>query len=168
MDEIEIIYLDMDGVLCDFHTEFKIKSGVSTVQYEAEHGTKKFWEFINDQGLSFWSEMTPMQDMEELKSFVFDNFLRIGILSSSSKKNGSVHADAGKRLWLQKYNFSSQISDNDIIIVDSAKDKQIYAKPGRILVDDYEKNINSWRAKGGIGIKHVNANKTIKELYKYV
>ena len=72
MDEIEIIYLDMDGVLCDFHTEFKIKSGVSTVQYEAEHGTKKFWEFVNDQGLSFWSEMTPMQDMEELKSFVFD------------------------------------------------------------------------------------------------
>jgi len=168
MNEVEIIYLDMDGVLCDFHTEFKIRAGVDTVQYEAEHGTKKFWEFINEQGISFWSEMAPMKDMDELKSFVFDNFLEIGILSSSSRKNGSIHAEEGKRLWLQKHNFTSEIKDNNIIIVDSARDKQNYAKPGRILVDDYVRNINSWKERGGIGIKHVNAKKTISELYKYV
>lgn len=168
MNDIEIIYLDMDGVLCDFHAQFKKLAGADTHQYEAEHGTKNFWKFINKQGLSFWSDMIPMGDMEELKSFVFDNFLRVGILSSSSKKNGSTYAEEGKRLWLQKHKFISQIADTDIIIVDSAQDKKNYAKPGRVLIDDYIRNIEAWNSKGGIGIQHISAKNTIGELYKYV
>lgn len=180
MTDIEIIYLDMDGVLCDFHLEFKIKSGVDVAEYEKTKGSQSLWKFINDAGVDFWENMTPMKDMEDLKSFVFKNFVRVGILSSSSKKNGSIYADEGKRLWLKKYNFTSQIDASDIIIVGSAQDKQKYAGPGKILVDDYKNNIDSWRAKGGIGIQHFNANRTIgdlerinaeriiKELYRYV
>ena len=33
-----------------------------------------------------------------------------------------------------------------------------------ILIDDYNKNIREWEAKGGIGILHTDVGKTINEL----
>ena len=35
---------------------------------------------------------------------------------------------------------------------------------GKILIDDYDKNIREWEAKGGIGIHHTDVGKTISEL----
>jgi hypothetical protein len=34
------------------------------------------------------------------------------------------------------------------------------------LIDDYEKNIKEWVAKGGIGIRHINSMNTISQLRK--
>jgi hypothetical protein len=33
-----------------------------------------------------------------------------------------------------------------------------------VLIDDYDKNIREWEAKGGIGIHHTDVGKTISEL----
>jgi uncharacterized protein YbaR (Trm112 family) len=35
-----------------------------------------------------------------------------------------------------------------------------------LLIDDYEKNIKEWVAKGGIGIRHINSINTISQLRK--
>ena len=47
--------------------------------------------------------------------------------------------------------------------------KQFYAttagKPN-ILIDDFDKNIKEWEAKGGIGVHHISISKTIGELKK--
>ena len=44
--------------------------------------------------------------------------------------------------------------------------KQTYASPASILIDDYEKNTKEFTARGGTGITFKNANQTIAELKK--
>ena len=39
-----------------------------------------------------------------------------------------------------------------------------YANEHSILIDDMQKNIDQWKAAGGIGILHTNAKDTIKKL----
>ena len=43
----------------------------------------------------------------------------------------------------------------------------MYAKPNRILIDDYSETIERWRAAGGKGILHTSADDTIKQLKMY-
>lgn len=167
-DEL-MVYLDMDGVLCEFEKEFqKISHGVLPNDYEREHGTKKYWNLILEQGIGFWENMEPTVDMIELKTYVFSNFLRIGILSSSSRKtHGSNIPIHGKMKFLRSRGFLSHIPKGNVIITDSAQDKKNYAWGNKILVDDYDKNIRSWQGAGGIGILHKSARQTIKELNRY-
>jgi hypothetical protein len=44
--------------------------------------------------------------------------------------------------------------------------KQLFAGPNRILIDDMKQTIDEWNAKGGIGIFHTSAADTIKQLKK--
>lgn len=48
-------------------------------------------------------------------------------------------------------------------------DKKLYANENSILIDDEQKNIDAWKGKRGIGIKHdsTNVQATIDELKKY-
>lgn len=48
-------------------------------------------------------------------------------------------------------------------------DKKLYANANSILIDDEQKNIDAWKDKSGIGIKHdsTNVQATIDELKKY-
>jgi hypothetical protein len=48
----------------------------------------------------------------------------------------------------------------------SRANKQLFAEPNRILIDDMQKTIDEWNAKGGIGIFHSSAANTITELKK--
>lgn len=47
--------------------------------------------------------------------------------------------------------------------ITSRKEKQNYSDQGSILIDDM-KNIDEWLLRGGIGILHISAENTIKEL----
>lgn len=56
------IFCDMDGVLCDFDRRFEQFGGMLPYKYEAENGTKKFWELIDSIDAQFWSKMSWMTD----------------------------------------------------------------------------------------------------------
>ena len=65
--------------------------------------------------------------------------------------------------WLKK---NTEFKRGNIHLVKRAQ-KQSYAKTNEkpnILIDDYPKNIKEWENKGGIGIHHTDAGKTISEL----
>jgi hypothetical protein len=163
------IMLDMDGVLCTFEEDFNQLTGKHPDDYEEEVGEKKYWNFILDQGSYFWENLNPTKDMEILKEYVFSNFLRIGILSSSCRKvHGSNVVKQGKLKWLKRHGFLNKIPNSNIIIVDSARDKKKYAWGNKILVDDYDRNVKEWIGAGGIGIHHTSARDTIKQLLRYV
>ena len=148
------IYCDMDGVLCDFDKRFmEFSNGIPPSRYESEFGKKAFWKLISGQGVKFWVDIPWMSDGKQLWDYI--KSYNPSLLSAPSMEESSR---SGKRLWV----------DNEIpgtkLILRSAEQKQEFAKPNAILIDDRPSNIEQWRAKGGIGILHTSANKTIEQL----
>jgi len=151
------IYSDMDGVLTDFEASFeKYSDGIPPREYENKFGKSEFWKLIDKKGkVGFWVGMPWMVDGKEYWDYIknYDTEL----LSSPSYSDTSK---LGKRLWVR--NNLPGIKLN----LARAADKQKYAAPNHILIDDRVSNIEQWKSQGGIGILHTSAADTIKQLQK--
>lgn len=138
------IYCDMDGVLTNFEARFEHFSGMHPKIYENTYGTPAFWELIDVKvGIKFWSQMDWMPQGKMLWDFIAPH--RPQLLTSPSRDNNSR---LGKNLWV-KENFEVPPK----VIFAYSKDKQRYASPTSILIDDKKSNIREWIAAGGIGIR---------------
>ena len=85
------------------------------------------------------------------------------ILSAYSTKD--ANSRKGKYNWLRK---NAKLTQKSRIHLVMREDKQKYAmttdgKPN-LLIDDYIKNVNEWKAKGGIGVHHTSPSDTIAQL----
>jgi hypothetical protein len=150
------IYSDMDGVLTDFDDAFlKTSDGILPSEYERTYGKDKFWGLIDNKGVGFWVGMPWMSDGKQYWDYIKQ--YTPTLLSSPSRSESSR---LGKRLWVR-----NQLPGTKLILA-QAKDKQKYAKPNRILIDDRISNITEWRSQGGIGILHTSAPTTIIKLKK--
>jgi hypothetical protein len=148
------IYCDMDGVLCDFDKRFmEFSNGIPPSRYESEFGKEAFWKLVNGKGVGYWVGIPWMPDGEQLWNYI--KSYNPSLLSSPSMEKSSR---LGKRLWTR-----NNIPGTKLILR-QAEQKQEFAKPNAILIDDRTLNIEQWRAKGGIGIIHTSANETIKQL----
>jgi len=148
------IYSDMDGVITDFDSQFeKLSDGVPPSEYEKRNGKEAFWKLISDKGVGFWVGMPWMPDGLEYWDYIkqYDPTL----LSAPSRDESSK---LGKRLWVK-----NNISGAKLVLA-YAQDKQKYAAPNHILIDDRLSNIEQWRSQGGIGILHTSAINTIEQL----
>jgi hypothetical protein len=147
------IYLDMDGVICDFLGAFERLGLGSFRQVEKDKGKSFVWSIIKNRGVKFWSEeILWLPDGKELWNYV-KKFSPI-ILTKPAKFEESRE---GKSIWVKR-----ELGE-DVPVIFSF-DKSEYAKEDRILIDDQEDNIEAWKALGGVGILHINAQSTIKQL----
>ena len=148
------IYSDMDGVLVDFNERFKrFSDGIPPIEYEQKFGKEKFWELIDGTGVRFWVGMDWMSDGKQLWNYIkkYEPIL----LSSPSRSN---YSRMGKRIWRKRNLPSTKL------ILAQAANKQNYADPDSILIDDRESNIDQWIKAGGIGILHTDTASTISKL----
>ena len=150
-----IIYTDMDGVLSDFDKRFmEFSDGIRPSEYEKNMGREAFWDLIDNKvGVPFWAGMDWMPDGKQYWNYI-KKYNPI-ILSAPSRNNESRY---GKRIWKKR-----NMPDTKMILA-YASDKQNYAKSNAILIDDRKKNIDQWKAAGGIGILHISAEDTIRQL----
>lgn len=152
------IYCDMDGVLTDFDSRFEHFAGMSPSEYKVKFGEQQFWYLIDQKvGLEFWSKMDWMSGGKRLWEFI-SRFPNVQLLTSPSRHNNSR---LGKNTWV-----SSNLSPTPKVIFAYSSDKQRYANPDSILIDDKKSNINQWASKGGIAIRCQNGNvdKVIEKL----
>lgn len=169
------IYCDMDGVLTDFEARFyqilkkvgkkyyskeELEGITRPKHFEKKFGQGEFWKLIDEQGEDFWAGMEWMPNGQALWDFISP--YNPNILSSPSKDNSSR---LGKRMWIRQ-NLSPAPKE---IIFKKAEDKQQYAAPNHILIDDKPSNISEWKAKGGIALEVKDGNiqpviKALKEL----
>lgn len=148
------IYSDMDGVITDFDTQFeKLSGGISPDEYEKKNSKEAFWKLIGDKGVGFWVGMPWMSDGLEYWNYIKQ--YNPALLSAPSRDESSK---LGKRLWVK-----NNIPGAKLILA-YAQDKQKYAAPNHILIDDRLSNIEQWRSQGGIGILHTSAANTIEQL----
>ena len=153
-EELPDIYCDMDQVLCNF-----MKGADEAVGSSFIHADKdERWNKIN-QTKGFWANLEWMPGGKRLWQFIsrYDPY----ILSAYSGRD--PNSKNGKLKWLAK---NTNVKKGKINLVKRAQ-KQRYAMTGgkpNILIDDYAKNITEWENKGGIGVHHTDAAKSIAEL----
>jgi len=147
------IYCDMDGVLVNFVKGYHELTGVDVSTYV--QGNAAFWEPIDERGAEWWANLEWMHDGKVLWNYI--KKYKPHILSSPSRSQSS---EVGKKAWCQ-INIPGQYKD---ILLYPRHEKQQFAGENRILIDDLEKTIDEWNAKGGIGIHHTSAISTIRQL----
>jgi hypothetical protein len=154
------IYCDLDGVLVDLKkglmNQFDVDSLLSREEIDEylndlknEDGDlEDFFENLpwTKTGKNLWTYLTP-----------YEPFI---LTAANHKENPDIVA--GKYEWCSKH---LHLLKNKIIM---EKEKQKYAGPKKILIDDMSENIKNWEDSGGIGILHHSAPETIHKLKKII
>lgn len=158
MMRIQKIYLDLDGVLCDFYKRYNEIFKVD-LEHKRSHGEKVTLE---------WDKFVEGKNFEtldwhpgglELLKYIISLDIPIEILSSSGGQRHHEEVKRQKKIWLKRHHI-----DFTANIVPGRKLKANYAKPDIILIDDTEDVIDDFNAAGGIGILHSDTAKTIKQV----
>jgi 5'(3')-deoxyribonucleotidase len=141
-----VLFLDMDGVLCDFHGRAAEEFGCDVTDFTEwaiwePMGLSEaaFWKWLGTRSREWWASLDPYPWAQEVVDAVRRADPEFRVLSAASK-GFSV---AGKIDWFEKhfgdhfsrFHFTSQKSD--------------LAGPGRVLIDDNDANCESFSASGG-------------------
>lgn len=151
------VYLDMDGVLCNFTKKFLDITGEDFLKYSEKNGWVKTWKIIEDYGVEFWSELEWMNGAKKLWNYLKE-LNNVEILTGSPRDKVGEYAKSGKKIWIKKN--IGNIKVNHI----EGKLKYIYVKNNDILIDDSKRNCDLWEKAGGVSILHKNVDDTIKKL----
>ncbi len=143
------LYVDMDGVLADFDKHHENVFGFRANKEKDDVD----WAAIRHVP-HFFLHIPPMKDLDELWTAIspYNPIILTGVPHITE-------APSNKIGWVRK-----NLGDDVKVITCRSKEKCTYAKPGDILIDDWEKYKHLWIAKGGIWITHTSAKNSIDEL----
>lgn len=148
------IYLDMDGVLADFFTEYAKLAGIENGNYRDIPPAKVDPTLDKMVGTDFFARLPKFPSADTLVQMVSKlPWAQPGYDICSSPLRGDHEGSAKyKKLWISKH---LKTSPNEIIITPN-KAKYAKQKDGtpNILIDDRGSNISAWESAGGIGIKY--------------
>jgi len=145
------VYVDMDGVIADFFTEYAKLAGVKSGNYRDIPPAKADPTLDKMVGTDFFFRLPKFPTADKLLDIVVDAAGSYKICSSPLRGD---HENSGvqKRRWIQK---NLHVQPKEIIIT---RNKAKYAKSPKglpnALIDGRGSNITSWEAAGGIGIKY--------------
>jgi len=145
------IYVDMDGVLADFFTEWGKLMGVQNWwNIKDEHNIDDALQKIRDTD-NFWLDLPLTSNATNLLNLIKD--VKGSYIILSSPLPGDKNSEPHKREWIKKN--LSFFPPKEVLI---RHDKESFATQQdgtpNILIDDYGVNIQKWEAKGGVGFKH--------------
>lgn len=160
---IDVIFLDMDGVLfnfpkasCDLHG-FDLDTVLSNWKEHDDNGknikdklekqlgisSKEFWSKIHENSHSFWKNMPKYEWADKLVELCFEYSDNVEILTSPGH---DYHSPSGKREAVRR-NFPTLFRYTNIV-----KNKFRLANPTAVLIDDTEDKLDPFIERGGQGI----------------
>ena len=146
-----VIYLDMDGVLADFFSEYAKLAGVTTGTYRDIPPAKVDPTLNKMIGTDFFARLPVFKTVPQLMKLVL-NYVDSYSICSSPLRGDHKNSEKHKRDWIAKH-LNPQPEE---IIITGRKHKWATQPDGtpNILIDDRGKNISDWIAAGGYGIKY--------------
>ena len=146
-----IVYVDMDGVLADFFSEWAKMAGIKSGNYKdipREDINKTLDKMI---GTDFFAQLPKFSTADKLIQMVIGHFGSYKILSSQLR-NDHENSKKHKIDWICR---KLKIKPEETII---SSNKGAYATQAdgtpNILIDDLGKNVQNWMNNGGLGIKY--------------
>ena len=161
MENKKILYIDMDGVLCDFAKGVEKVIGKSITQWSYGSKSEK-WDKIKSTP-KFWHTLPWENGGKELWSFIKKH--QPHILSAYVEESFDPNCIPGKSHWARTKLVVAPGRTNHVKRVQKQNYAKVAGQPA-ILIDDYKKNTDQFTAKGGIGIHHTSTSNTIRELKK--
>jgi hypothetical protein len=150
------IYCDMDGVLVDF-----MRGIMESLHISREPNQDEIAEFLatlEGSSVDWWSGLEWQPGGKKLWGLLSQ--LNTEILTacpSQCKMQPSVKK--GKKKWCKE-----KLKITQGVNVTTRRGKVRFSAPTHILIDDYIKNVNEWKAAGGLAIHHRDPRRTAKEL----
>ena len=148
------LYLDMDGVLCNFDKAYR-----KIDPDKADR--KKFRDAVFTHKI--FEDLEFMHDAQELLNYVSKlNGINIEILTSMGTYDAVQGNEAKyqKMHWLNKHNIPYKAN-----FVRAKQEKANFAHDKAILVDDSSGCINPFNVKGGHGILHTKSSDSIQQIH---
>lgn len=161
------LYLDMDGVMCDFYKEIaKYDPEIPLYKEREEKYPSEKWEdifnqFIDDKGFAFLKPFDiAINDFmpEEIRSLKEEN-VSTCFLSSAGNSPRAYEIYKQKRKWLDLWGFD----EVPLILVKHKGYKKDFASCTSILVDDTLQNIKDFSERGG-GVVHIEKGLTMTDI----
>jgi hypothetical protein len=146
------VFLDMDGVLADFFSEYAVLAGLPPGSSYREIPPAKSDPTLNKMiGTDFFYRLPKFRTADALVAMVVKFFGGYNICSSPLRGD---HENSGvqKTRWIQQH-LNPQPQH---IYIESRKERYATQPDGtpNILIDDRKDNIIRWEAAGGVGIKY--------------
>jgi len=171
LDNIDVIYLDMDGVLVDLNAGVSDLLDIDVAKAathdksfglawarrhsidDVDYADDLVWRLIRASGSDFWEHLDWAAHGKLL--FMAAARRKKTTILSSPADGGSA---AGKMAWLRKHKRTIKAlygNTNDDYRKPPHRrfalspSKEIYAHPRALLIDDHHKNINAFQKAGG-------------------
>lgn len=157
IEMIDKIYLDMDGVLCDFEKRYtELYNEAPNSSRDKKNWSKNWTDFVMTKQ---FETLDIFPGAIELLLYVRRTELPIEILTSSGGAKYHDLVAEQKDIWLKKQGLAYKRN-----VVPGRGLKAAYATPDRILIDDTEDVIVAFNKAGGIGILHKEVGETLQKL----
>ena len=157
---IDMIYLDMDGVLCNFERRYFELYGELPGSMRDRKEFSVHWEhFIQTKQ---FETLDWYPGAQKLLEYCFATGIPIEVLTSSGGNKYHDLVESHKKVWLESHGLGMLKAN----VVAGRKNKAKFATPNRILIDDTPDVIDSYNAAGGLGILHKEVVNTLLYLDK--
>lgn len=152
LPEIKMLFVDLDGVLVDFHSELVKLHGIDPNSLSEDewaewdnHGPDRdprhFWEPLNNVDSEWWANLPKLPWADRLWS-ACNRFCQDVVILTSTPRNSC--SASGKFQWIEK-----NLGTYQALI---GRPKFACAQSGHALIDDRTINLTPWQQYGGIPI----------------